>query len=39
LVSKSSTRLYTGAGNCRAWRHLPHYYEMRDLLGMYYMDQ
>ena len=21
------------------WRHLPNYYKMRDILGMYYMDQ
>ena len=39
LVPKSDTYLYTTANYIRAWRHLPHYYEMRDMLGMHYMDQ
>ena len=39
LVPKSDTHLHTVGGSTRAWRHLPHYYEMRDMLGMYYMDQ
>lgn len=39
LVPKSDTYLYIYGGSTSAWRHLPHYYEMRDMLGMYYMDQ
>lgn len=39
LVAKSDTYLYIYGGSTRAWRHLPHYYEMRDMLGMHYMDQ
>lgn len=39
LVSKSETYLYINGGSSTAWRHLPHYYEMRDMLGMYYMNQ
>ena len=39
LVSKCDTYLYIYGGSTSAWRHLPHYYEMRDMLGMYYMDQ
>ena len=39
LVSRSDTYLHTGGSHVTSWRHLPHYYEMRDMLGMYYMDQ
>lgn len=39
LVSKSDTHLHVVGNSCRSWRHLPHYYVMRDLLGMHYMDQ
>lgn len=39
LIPKSDTYLYIYGGSTSAWRHLPHYYEMRDILGMYYMDQ
>ena len=39
IVPKSDVYLYIYGGSTRAWRHLPHYYEMRDMLGMYYMDQ
>ena len=39
IVPKCDTYLYIYGGSTSAWRHLPHYYEMRDMLGMYYMDQ
>ena len=39
IVPKSDVYLYIYGGSTSAWRHLPHYYEMRDMLGMYYMDQ
>jgi len=39
LVAKCDTYLHTGGSDVTTWRHLPHYYEMRDMLGMHYMDQ
>lgn len=40
LVPKCDTHLHVSSGNsATTWRHLPHYYEMRDMLGMYYMNQ
>lgn len=29
---------YEGSSTGFGWRHLPHYFEQRDVLGMYYMD-
>ena len=29
--------LYAGSSTGMGWRRLPHYYEMRDIIGMYYM--
>ncbi len=30
--------LYAGSSTGLGWRNLPHYYEMRDMIGMYYMS-
>lgn len=30
--------LYSGSSTALGWRQLPHYYEMRDRIGMYYMS-
>ena len=30
--------LYAGSSTGMGWRNLPHYYEMRDKIGMYYMS-
>ena len=30
--------LYAGSSTGLGWRRLPHYYEMRDIIGMYYMS-
>ncbi|MDY4222969.1 MAG: hypothetical protein SOX71_10815, partial [Candidatus Faecousia sp.] len=29
--------LYAGSSTGMGWRNLAHYYEMRDIIGMYYM--
>ena len=34
----TTVTLYAGSSTGLGWRNLPHYYEMRDIIGMYYMS-
>lgn len=34
----TTVTLYAGSSTGMGWRNLPHYYEMRDRIGMYYMS-
>lgn len=39
IAALPDTNLELNSHNTRGWRHLPNYYDMRDLLGMRYMTQ
>ena len=36
-LPETKIMLYAGSSTGMGWRNLPHYYEMRDIIGMYYM--
>ena len=37
-LPETNIMLYAGSSTGMGWRKLPHYYEMRDIIGMYYMS-